>query len=92
MRADLRVGDARALEDVRTEMLVINPPRGGIGADLRVAITTASPEWVVYSSCNATSLARDLAGLPGHRVVRAGLFDMLPQTRHHEVIALLERR
>lgn len=47
---------------------------------------------MVYSSCNARSLAVDLAALPGHRVVEARLFDMFPQTRHHEVIVLLERR
>lgn len=92
VRADFRVGDARALEDVPAEMLVVNPPRRGLGTDLCAAITTASPDRVVYSSCSAASLARDLAELPGHRVARAGLFDMFPQTRHHEVAVLLSRR
>lgn len=90
--ADFRVGDAGALHDVAAEMVIVNPPRRGIGAELCAAVTAAAPDHLIYSSCNATSLARDLAHLPRHRVVRARLFDMFPQTRHHEVMVLLERR
>jgi 23S rRNA (uracil747-C5)-methyltransferase len=46
---------------------------------------------VVYSSFNVESLARDLAAMPGLRPVAARLFDMFPQTTHHEVMVLLER-
>lgn len=90
--ADFRVGDARVLAEVDHELVVVNPPRRGIGPRLCAAIEAAAPRHVVYSSCNARSLAIDLAALPGHRVVEARLFDMFPQTRHHEVIVLLERR
>lgn len=90
--ADFRVGDARVLAEVDHELVVVNPPRRGIGPRLCAAIEAAAPRHVVYSSCNAHSLAIDLAALPGHRVVEARLFDMFPQTRHHEVIVLLERR
>ena len=89
--AHFRVGDASALEDVRADLVVVNPPRRGIGAGLCSAIEDAGPAHVIYSSCNATSLARDLAALPGYRVERARLFDMFPQTRHHEVAVRLAR-
>jgi 23S rRNA (uracil747-C5)-methyltransferase len=46
---------------------------------------------VIYSSCNAESLARDLAQMPGLRLRRARLLDMFPHTTHYEVITLLER-
>ena len=46
---------------------------------------------VVYSSCHAGSLARDLAAMPSLTPRRARLFDMFPQTAHFEVLALLER-
>ncbi|WP_327077494.1 methyltransferase domain-containing protein [Janibacter sp. Soil728] len=85
------VGDARALTDVDHQLVVVNPPRRGIGAGLCAAIESAAPDHVIYSSCNAASLARDLDALPGYRVTRSRLFDMFPQTRHHEVIVLLER-
>lgn len=90
--ADFRVGDARVLAEVDHELVVVNPPRRGIGPQLCAAIEAAAPRHVIYSSCSARSLATDLAGLAGHRVVEARLFDMFPQTRHHEVIVLLERR
>jgi 23S rRNA (uracil747-C5)-methyltransferase len=47
---------------------------------------------VAYSSCNVTSLARDLESMPSFEVRSARLFDMFPQTSHHEVLVLLERR
>ncbi len=46
---------------------------------------------VVYSSCNAVSLARDLAAMPSLRPRRAQVLDMFPQTPHYEVLTLLER-
>ena len=74
------------------EVLVVNPPRRGIGGDLAARIE----HWpdlrhVVYSSCNVTSLSRDLAAMPSLRVRAARLFDMFPQSAHHEVAVLLER-
>lgn len=88
---DFRVGDARAMGDIAADLVIVNPPRRGIGADLCAAIEAASPSTLIYSSCSATTLVRDLGALPGYRVRRARFFDMFPQTRHHEVIALLER-
>lgn len=85
------VGDARALTDLDHELVVVNPPRRGIGGGLCAALESAAPRHVVYSSCNPTSLAEDLGSLPGYRVSRARLFDMFPQTRHSEVAVLLER-
>ncbi len=89
--ADFRVGDARALSEMDHDLVVVNPPRRGIGPDLCAAIESAAPEHLIYSSCRASSLARDLAALPGYRVRRARLFDMFPQTEHVEVMVLAER-
>jgi 23S rRNA (uracil747-C5)-methyltransferase len=46
---------------------------------------------VVYSSCNAASLARDLAAMPSLRPRRGRLLDMFPQTGHYEVVVALSR-
>ena len=72
--------------------VVVNPPRRGIGPDLARWLEQSGAAHVIYSSCNVTSLARDLALLPSFVTRRARLFDMFPQTSHHEVIVLLERR
>ncbi|WP_275004883.1 23S rRNA (uracil(747)-C(5))-methyltransferase RlmC [Promicromonospora iranensis] len=73
------------------EMVIVNPPRRGIGADLARWLETSGIQHVLYSSCNATTLAKDLAAMPSLRPVRARLLDMFPQTAHYEVLVLLER-
>jgi 23S rRNA (uracil747-C5)-methyltransferase len=73
------------------ELVIVNPPRRGIGAGLCQFLEESAVRWVIYSSCNAESLARDLAQMPGLRLRRARLLDMFPHTAHYEVITLLER-
>ena len=73
------------------EMVIVNPPRRGIGSDLAQWLETSGIEHVLYSSCNATTLAKDLAAMPSLRPVRARLLDMFPQTSHYEVLVLLAR-
>jgi len=74
------------------ELVIVNPPRRGIGETLSRHLEAASAtRWLIYSSCNAESLARDLALMPSLKPRRARVLDMFPQTRHYEVIVLLER-
>ena len=73
------------------ELVVVNPPRRGIGEDLAGWIEASPIHYVIYSSCNPESLARDLARMPSLRVREARLFDMFPHTSHLEVAVLLER-
>lgn len=73
------------------DLVVVNPPRRGIGPDLAGWLDACEARTVLYSSCDATSLAADLAMMPSWRVQRAQLFDMFPQTTHHEVLVLLSR-
>lgn len=72
------------------DAVVVNPPRRGIGA-LAPWLEDSTARHVVYSSCNATSLARDLAAMPSLRLVRAQVLDMFPHTGHYEVLTLLTR-
>ncbi|MWB98044.1 23S rRNA (uracil(747)-C(5))-methyltransferase RlmC [Agromyces seonyuensis] len=74
------------------DLVVVNPPRRGIGAELAAWLEASDASHVLYSSCNAASLARDLAAMPSLRPVKARVFDMFPQTTHFEVMVLLERR
>lgn len=72
-------------------LVIVNPPRRGIGVPLARFLDASPARHVVYSSCNADSLARDLQAMPNFRLRRAGVFDMFPHTAHYEVLALLER-
>uniref|UniRef100_UPI0037C94585 methyltransferase domain-containing protein n=1 Tax=Nocardioides terrisoli TaxID=3388267 RepID=UPI0037C94585 len=73
------------------DLVVVNPPRRGIGPELAGWLDQSTVGHVIYSSCNATTLARDLAAMPAFQVSRARMFDMFPQTDHYEVMVLLER-
>lgn len=73
------------------DLVVVNPPRRGIGAELAGWLERSDAAHVLYSSCNVASLARDLAAMPSLRPVRARVFDMFPQTTHFEVMVLLSR-
>lgn len=73
------------------ELVIVNPPRRGIGAELSRWLESSGVRHVVYSSCNVETLARDIAAMPSLRVASARLLDMFPHTDHHEVLTLLER-
>jgi len=93
-RVWFEAGDARVLDprsgDV-PDLLVVNPPRRGIGPDLAQRIEASGVGRVLYSSCNPSSLVSDLAAMPSLRVRRARLFDMFPHTGHAEVLVELGR-
>jgi 23S rRNA (uracil747-C5)-methyltransferase len=73
------------------DLVVVNPPRRGIGPELADWLEASGVRHVLYSSCNAESLARDLAAMPSLRPARAQLFDMFPHTAHFETMVLLQR-
>ncbi|WP_128773616.1 methyltransferase domain-containing protein [Actinomyces oricola] len=87
-------GNARLLDPGAADppdLLVVNPPRRGIGAELAGRIEASGIRRVLYSSCNPVSLAQDLARMPSLRARRARLFDMFPHTDHAEVLVELVR-
>lgn len=74
------------------DLVLVNPPRRGIGAELCDYLSRMAPPAILYSSCNAESMARDLARLPDYRCEKVQLFDMFPHTAHYEVLVLLVRQ
>jgi 23S rRNA (uracil1939-C5)-methyltransferase len=76
----------------RPGMVVVNPPRPGVEGDGMRAIGELAPERLAYLSCNPFTLLRNLADiLDKYRVRSLELYDMFPQTRHFESLALLEK-
>jgi 23S rRNA (uracil1939-C5)-methyltransferase len=75
----------------RPDVVIADPPRTGMHAEVVQAIITASPERIVYVSCNPATQARDIHLLSErYRVVKAQPIDMFPFTHHVENVALLE--
>ncbi|ELY7392454.1 23S rRNA (uracil(747)-C(5))-methyltransferase RlmC [Cronobacter universalis] len=73
------------------DLVLVNPPRRGIGQALCEYLSRMAPRYIVYSSCNAQTMAKDIRELPGYRIARVQLFDMFPHTAHYEVLTLLVR-
>ncbi|GHV67590.1 23S rRNA (uracil-5-)-methyltransferase RumA [Bacteroidia bacterium] len=76
----------------RPNVIITDPPRAGMHADVVATILKASPQRIVYVSCNSATQARDIQLMgDAYRVVTVQPVDMFPHTHHLENIVLLER-
>ena len=75
------------------DVMIIDPPRAGMHEDVVKVILNASPETIVYVSCNPATQARDLALMDGHyEVTDVQPVDMFPHTHHVENVVRMKRR
>lgn len=81
-------------QGVRPDVIVVDPPRKGCDPALLATILELRPRRVVYVSCSASTLARDLRVLVdgGYGVAEVTPVDMFPHTVHVECVAWLELR
>ena len=77
----------------RPDLVVVDPPRGGLGRKVAQALGQLGPPQVTYVSCDPATLARDLVVLSGagYRIEEAHLFDLFPQTFHIETVIKLRK-
>lgn len=75
------------------EIAILDPPRAGCRPELLEAVANSGVDRIVYISCDAATLARDikLLGDLGYRFIEATPVDMFPWTGHCEVISKLVR-
>ncbi|MEQ2019097.1 23S rRNA (uracil(747)-C(5))-methyltransferase RlmC [Photorhabdus bodei] len=76
-------------KDQIPQLVLVNPPRRGMGKVLCDYLSKMATNYILYSSCNAQTMAKDIAALANYRVEKVQLFDMFPHTEHYEVLALL---
>ena len=80
-------------EQGRPDVIITDPPRAGMHADVVDTILFAAPKRIVYVSCNPATQARDLQLLDvDYKVVAVQPVDMFPHTHHVENVVLLERK
>ncbi|MCP5453046.1 MAG: class I SAM-dependent RNA methyltransferase [Spirochaetaceae bacterium] len=84
MRIEDWTRSAQARE--RFDLVVVDPPRSGLGPAVRSWLASSRPSVVSYVSCDPVSLARDAGFLvdSGYTVESAELYDFYPQTSHIE--------
>ena len=75
----------------RPDLVVLDPPRAGVGKAVIRALAELKAPSIRYVSCDPATLARDLAPLlaSGYRIEEAHLFDLFPGTFHIESVTVL---
>lgn len=84
-----------AEENIKTDVVIVDPPRKGCSAELiGIIANNFSPERVIYVSCDPATLARDIKifGANGYRLTEYTPVDLFPRTSHIETVALLSRQ
>ena len=79
-------------ENGRPDVIITDPPRAGMDEKVVRVILAASPDRIVYVSCNPATQARDLQLMQNQYAVKEVLpVDMFPHTHHVENVVLLEK-
>lgn len=73
------------------DLVILDPPRAGVEAEILRSIASLHPQQVIYMSCDPATLARDLKIMneAGYRIDTLDLFDVFPQTFHIETMVRL---
>ncbi|PQA59810.1 23S rRNA (uracil(1939)-C(5))-methyltransferase RlmD [Siphonobacter curvatus] len=80
-------------EHGKPDVIITDPPRAGMDADVVEAILEAAPQRIVYVSCNPATQARDVAMMAEQYEVKAVQpVDMFPHTHHVENVMWLEKK
>jgi 23S rRNA (uracil1939-C5)-methyltransferase len=81
----------RRFAQAAPDLVVMDPPRAGVGARTLELLGRIAPARVHYVSCHPPTLARDLAALThlGYRVISVEMFDFFPHTAHIECLTQL---
>jgi 23S rRNA (uracil1939-C5)-methyltransferase len=80
-------------EKLRPGLVVVDPPRSGLGETVVQSLVGLGAQRMTYISCDPATVSRDLAGLhgAGYRIEQAHLVDLFPQTYHLESVFVLAR-
>ena len=83
-----------AQENLRPDVITVDPPRKGLAEDVVESIARMQPERVVYVSCDSATMARDVKRFAtlGYRAVRACAVDLFPRADHVETVVLLSHK
>lgn len=82
-----------ARENLRPDVITVDPPRKGLAADVVESIAEMQPGRVVYVSCDSATMARDVKRFAdlGYTARRACAVDMFPRADHVETVCLLSK-
>ena len=78
---------------INPNILILDPPRAGIGEKTITKLIKYNTKNIIYVSCNPKTLVTDLIkfGEHGYKLIICSAVDMFPYTPHVEVVGLLEK-
>jgi len=78
---------------VKPDLIVVDPPRAGLGEKVTHQIARLEAQEIVYVSCDPATLARDVKQFAsdGWKIAEMHLVDLFPQTFHIETCTVLRR-
>jgi 23S rRNA (uracil1939-C5)-methyltransferase len=86
------LNDEFVIKNGKPDIIIIDPPRAGVHADVINTIISILPEKIVYVSCNPATQARDILSMSGkYKTIKIQPVDMFPHTHHVENVVLLEK-
>ena len=79
--------------NMQPELVVVDPPRAGLGAKATQLMAALRVKRIVYVSCDPATLSRDVRLFleTGYHVEQVHLVDLFPQTFHIESVVRLAR-
>jgi 23S rRNA (uracil1939-C5)-methyltransferase len=82
---------ARAAGNDTPDLIIVDPPRAGLGKEVTTLLAEIRPPHITYVSCDPATLSRDLKSLldSGYSLQQLHMVDMFPQTFHLESVAML---
>jgi 23S rRNA (uracil747-C5)-methyltransferase len=84
--------DAKDAPSIKADLILVNPPRRGLAESIKI-IQQALPPFLIYSSCSAETLEKDLQILSDtYTEKKRKIFDLFPHTEHSETLVLLSKR
>lgn len=83
----------RHAKNASPDLIVVDPPRTGLGVETATLLAAVAAPSIVYISCDPATLARDLRTLTGagYQIQSMTLADLFPQTFHLETVVHLRR-
>ncbi|HFI0335144.1 TPA: 23S rRNA (uracil(1939)-C(5))-methyltransferase RlmD [Streptococcus suis] len=80
-------------DGIKPTVIFVDPPRKGLTESFIRASSSVAPEKIVYISCNAATMARDIKLYEelGYRLTKVRPVDLFPTTHHVETVALLSK-
>ncbi len=83
----------RIAGEATPDLIVVDPPRTGLGAESCALLAEIAAPALVYVSCDPATLARDLRALiaSGYQIQSITLADLFPQTFHLETVVHLRQ-